>query len=127
LVELLVERCAGIDIGKDEVVACVRTPAARGRGRQKQTRTFASFTGSLEAMAEWFTAEGVTEIAMEATGSYWKPVWYVLEDRSWELKLVNAHHVKILPGRKSDLCSTPSGWPSCSNTGCCAAVSCRRR
>ena len=54
-------------------------------------------------MAKWFTAEGVTEIAMEATGSYWKPVWYVLEERAFELKLVNAHHVKILPGRKSDV------------------------
>ena len=101
--DVLVERCAGIDIGKNEVVACVRTPAADGRGRRKQTRTFASFTGALEEMADWFTVEGVTEIAMEATGSYWKPVWYVLEDRPWELKLVNAQHVKILPGRKSDV------------------------
>ncbi len=72
--DVLIERCAGIDIGKDEVVACVRTPSASGRGRQKRTRTFTSFTSSLEAMADWFTAEGVTEIAMEATGSYWKPV-----------------------------------------------------
>jgi transposase len=102
-VEVLVECCAGIDIGKDEVVACVRTPRPGGRGRRKQTRTFSSFTGSLEAMADWFTAEGVTEIAMEATGSYWKPVWYVLEDRAFAVKLVNAHHVKILPGRKSDV------------------------
>jgi transposase len=103
LVDVLIECCAGIDIGKDEVVACVRTPAPGGRGRQKKTRTFSSFTASLEAMADWFTAEGVSEIAMEATGSYWKPVWYVLEDRGFELKLVNAHHVKILPGRKSDV------------------------
>jgi len=102
-VEVLVECCAGIDIGKDEVVACVRTPRPGGRGRRKQTRTFSSFTGSLEVMADWFTAEGVTEIAMEATGSYWKPVWYVLEDRAFAVKLVNAHHVKILPGRKSDV------------------------
>ena len=101
--DVLIERCAGIDIGKDEVVACVRTPASSGRRRRKQTRTFSSFTGSLESMADWFTAEGVTEIAMEATGSYWKPVWYLLEERSFELKLVNAHHVKILPGRKSDV------------------------
>jgi hypothetical protein len=50
-------------------------PAPSGRGRRKQTRTFSSFTGSLEAMADWFDSEGVTEIAMEATGSYWKPVW----------------------------------------------------
>ncbi|WP_271215033.1 IS110 family transposase, partial [Pseudonocardia halophobica] len=109
--DVLIERCAGIDIGKDEVVACVRTPAPGGRGRRKQTRTFATFTSSLEAMADWFAAEGVTAIAMEATGSYWKPVWYVLEDRAgqgqqgqgWELLLVNAHHVKILPGRKTDV------------------------
>ena len=90
LVDVLIERCAGIDIGKDEVVACVRTPAPSGRGRCKRTRTFAAFTGSLEAMADWLAAEGVTEIAMEATGSYWKPVWYVLEARPLVLKLVNA-------------------------------------
>lgn len=101
--DLLIERCAGVDIGKDEVVACVRTPSETGRSRRKKTRTFASFTGDLEAMADWFSAEGVTEVVMEATGSYWKPVWYVLEDRGFELKLVNAHHVKILPGRKSDV------------------------
>jgi transposase len=107
-VDVLVERCAGIDIGKDEVVACVRTPAAEGRGRRKQTRTFASFASSVEAMADWLAAEGVYAIAMEATGPYWKPICYVLEDRAgqgqeWELMLVNAHHVKILPGRKTDV------------------------
>ena len=101
--DVLIERCAGIDIGKNEVVACVRTPRASGRGRHKETRTFASFTGALEEMADWFTDQGVTEIAMEATGSYWKPVWYVLEELPWELKLVNAQHVKILAGRKSDV------------------------
>jgi transposase len=100
---VLLERCAGVDIGKDEVVACVRAPDPNGRGRCKETRTFRSFTGELEAMAGWFASEGVTEVVMEATGSYWKPVWYVLEERSFELKLVNAAHVKILPGRKSDV------------------------
>jgi transposase len=101
--DTLIERCAGIDIGKSEVVACVRTPAPGGKGRRKQTRTFASFLGALQEMADWFTAEGVTDIAMEATGSYWKPVWYVLEERAFELNLVNAQHVKILPGRTSDV------------------------
>lgn len=100
---MVLARCAGVDIGKDEVVACVRTPRPSGKGRSKETRTFPSFTGELEAMADWFAAEGVTEVVMEATGSYWKPVWYVLEERAFELKLVNAHHVKILPGRKSDV------------------------
>lgn len=101
--DVLLERCAGVDIGKEMVVACVRTPGVGGRGRRKETRTFRSFTGDLEAMAGWFTAEGVSEVVMEATGSYWKPVWYVLEERALELKLVNAQHVKILPGRKSDV------------------------
>lgn len=101
--DVVVDRCAGVDIGKDEIVACVRTPNPQGRGRRKQTRTFVSFTSGLEAMAEWFSAEGVSEVVMEATGSYWKPVWYLLEDRGFDLKLVNARHVKILPGRKSDV------------------------
>jgi hypothetical protein len=72
--DVVVERCVGIDIGKDEVVACVRTPGRSGKQRRRETRTFLSFTGELEAMADWFAAEGVTEVAMEATGVYWKPV-----------------------------------------------------
>jgi len=100
--DVLLERCAGVDIGKDEVVACVRTPGPGGKGRRKETRTFLSFTGELEAMADWFAAEGVTEVVMEATGSYWKPIWYVLEERAFELLLVNAQHVKI-PGPQ-ELC-----------------------
>lgn len=68
--DVLLERCAGIDIGKDEVVACVRTPGPGGRGRGKETRAFPSFTGEVEAMADWFTAEGVTEVVMEASGSH---------------------------------------------------------
>jgi transposase len=102
-VDLLVERCAGVDIGKAEVVASIRAPAVGAPGRRKETRTFSSFSADLEAMADWFAAEGVTEVAMEATGSYWKPVWFVLEERGFALKLVNARHVKILPGRKSDV------------------------
>ena len=61
MVDVLIERCAGIDIGKDEVVACVRTPAPSGRGRRKQTRTFSSFTGSLEAMG-WGLADRAAEL-----------------------------------------------------------------
>jgi len=101
--DVLLERCAGVDIGKAEVVACVRTPGRGGKGRRKRTRTFSSFTADLEAMADWFAAEGVTEVAMEATGSYWKPVWFVLDERGFDQKLVNAQHLKILPGRKSDV------------------------
>jgi transposase len=98
--DLLVERCAGLDVGKDEVVACVRTPGER---RRQEIRTFSTFTAQLEALAEWLASEGVTQVVMEATGQYWKPIWYVLEERGFELLLVNARHVKILPGRKTDV------------------------
>jgi hypothetical protein len=67
-------------------------------------RTFPTFTSGLEALAGWLAAEGVTRVVMEATGQYWKPVWYVLEEAGFELLLVNARHVKILPGRKTDVC-----------------------
>jgi transposase len=107
-VELIVERAAGLDVGKDEVVACIRVPdpagAGRGRGRRRQeVRTYPTFTSSLEALADWLQAEGITQVVMEATGQYWKPCWYVLEERGLELLLVNARHVKILPGRKTDV------------------------
>jgi transposase len=106
-VELIVERAAALDVGKDEVVACLRVPAGgvgQGRGRRRQeVRTYPTFTSSLEALADWLQAEGVTQVVMEATGQYWKPIWYVLEERGFQLLLVNARHVKILPGRKTDV------------------------
>jgi transposase len=102
-VELLVARCAGLDVAKDEVVACVRVPDGRG-GRAQEVRTFPTFTAGLEALAAWLAGEGVAQVVMEATGQYWKPVWYVLEEQGFELLLVDARHVKILPGRKTDVC-----------------------
>jgi transposase len=102
-VDLIVECCAGLDVGKDEVVGCVRTPGPGGKGRRSELRVFPTFTSGLEALADWMTASGVREVVMEATGQYWKPIWYLLEDRGFELKLVNARHVKIVPGRKTDL------------------------
>jgi transposase len=102
-VELLVERAAALDVGKDEVVGCVRVPGPGGRGRRQEVRTYPTFTASLEALADWLVSEDVTQVVMEATGQYWKPCWYVLEERGVELLLVNAHHVKILPGRKTDV------------------------
>ena len=102
MVDVIVDRCAGLDIGKAQVQACVRGPDG-GRGRRSEVRTFDTFTESLEALAAWLRAEGVTEVAMEATGPYWKPVWYVLEDAGFEQRLVNSRHVKILPGRKTDV------------------------
>ena len=74
--DLMVQRCAGLDVGKDEVVACVRTPDPGGQRRRRQEiRTYATFTSSLEALADWLAAEGVTQVVMEATGQYWKPCW----------------------------------------------------
>ncbi len=102
MVDVIHERCAGLDVGKDEVTACVRTPEGSG-GRRQEIRTYATFTSRLEDLAEWLASEGVTQVAMGATGQYWKPAWYVLEDRGFELMLVNARHVKILPGRKTDV------------------------
>jgi transposase len=102
-VELLHPRCAGLDVAKDEVVACVRVPDGQG-GRAQEVRTFQTFISGLEALADWLAGEGVTQVVMEATGQYWKPVWYVLEERGFALMLVNARHVKILPGRKTDVC-----------------------
>jgi transposase len=99
--EVLYARCAGLDVGKDEVVACVRV--AGGARPQVTTRTFRTYTASLATLAEWLEAERVTRVVMEATGQYWKPVWYALEARGFELLLVNARHVKILPGRKTDV------------------------
>jgi transposase len=91
-----------LDVAKDEVVACVRSPGTSGQRRQ-EIRTFATFSGELERLADWLAAQGVTQVVMEATGQDWKPVWYVLEERGFELLLVNARHVKIVPGRKTDV------------------------
>ena len=100
--EVVHERCCGLDVGKDEVVACVRVPNG-ARGRRQEVRTYKTFTSQLEALASWLRDERVTAVVMEATGQYWKPIWYVLEEQGFELMLVNARHVKILPGRKTDV------------------------
>ena len=100
--EVVYEHCAGLDIGKDEVVACVRVPDGAG-GRRQEVRTFKTFSAELEALADWLTEQGVAQVVMEATGQYWKPCWYVLEDRGFELLLVNARHDQD-PARPQDRC-----------------------
>jgi len=101
--DVIVECCAGLDVGKDEVVGCVRTPGPGGKSRRSELRVFPTFTSGLEALADWMAENKVAEVVMEATGQYWKPIWYLLEDRGFDLKLVNARHVKMVPGRKTDL------------------------
>jgi len=98
--EVLHPRCAGLDVHKDSVVACVRI-AADGTVKH-EVRTFGTMTTPLEELAAWLRAEGCTHAAMEATGVYWKPVWHALEDEL-DLVLANAAHIKNVPGRKTDV------------------------
>ena len=99
--EVLYPRCAGLDVHKESVVACVRIA---GDGRvDRETRRFATTTAGLIELAAWLAEHGVTHVAMEATGVYWKPVWHILEDGPFELLLANAAHVKNVPGRKTDV------------------------
>jgi transposase len=95
-----VERVAALDIGKAELVCCVRLPSPSGSGRRVQeVRTFTTMTRSLQTMGDWLAGLGVTRIVMEATSDYWKPPFYLLEATGFEVWLVNAHDVKHLPGR----------------------------
>lgn len=100
--EIVVPRSAALDVHKRSVTACVRTPGDDGE-RREQVQTFATVLRELEGLRDWLVAEQVTQVAMEATGSFWKPVWYVLEDAGFDLLLVNARHVKQVPGRKTDV------------------------
>jgi transposase len=100
------ERCAGLDVHQATVMATVRVPDDHG-GRLVVTETFGTTTGALLTLRDWLQAYGVTHVAMESTGVYWKPVYYVLED-AFTLLLVNVQHLKQVPGRKSDV--RDSAW-----------------
>jgi len=99
--EILHPHCAGLDVHKESVVACVRHVA--DSRVTSQIKTFKTTTQELMALSEWLSTEGITHIAMEATGVYWKPVWHILSDGEFELVLANAAHVKNVPGRKTDV------------------------
>ncbi len=105
--EVLHDRVAGLDVHKKTVVACVRTPSD-GRARRSETREFETFIADLERLRDWLASEGVTHVAMEATGVFWKPVWFVLEEAPFELLLVNARNMRMVPGRKTDVAD--AGW-----------------
>jgi len=109
--EVIVDRCAGLDIDKKSVMACVRVPDGSG-GRAEHVRRFSGFLDGLLELRAWLLEHGVTQVAMEATSSYWLPIWRVLEepldgdaadDPPFELLLCNARHVKHVPGRKTDV------------------------
>ena len=99
--EVMFDRVAGLDVGKDSVTVCVRTPGPRS-GRRSETRTFKTMFGSLRVMRDWLIEAGVTIAAMESTSTYWKPPFYCLEEQM-TVWLLNAAHMKAVPGRKSDV------------------------
>jgi transposase len=101
MVEVIVERPAALDVHKAQVTACVRVPGP-GRERVQEVVQFQTTVRGLLTLRDWLKAHRVTQVAMEATGVFWKPVWAVLED-DFELLLVNARHVKQVPGRKTDV------------------------
>jgi transposase len=98
--EVVYERCAGLDVHKKSIVVCRIIPAEEGW--QKETRRFGTMTQDLLALSDWLRAGRVTQVAMESTGVYWKPVYNILENE-FGVMIVNAYHIKFVPGRKSDV------------------------
>ena len=99
--DVLYDRCCGLDLHKRSVTACRLLPGPGGTV-SKEIRTFGTMTADLVALGDWLAEGGVTHVAMESTGVYWKPVWNLFEER-FTLLLVNAAHVKVVPGRKRDV------------------------
>jgi transposase len=99
--EIVHKTCAGLDVHKKTVVAAIIVPGEQG-GLRKEVRTFGSMTSDLLALSDWLMACEVSHVAMESTGEYWKPVFNILEN-NFEVLLVNAQHIKMVPGRKTDI------------------------
>ena len=99
--EIITRCCCGLDVHKKTVVACLRKVDSAGRVH-KEVRTFGTMTADLLVLAEWLSAEECSQVAMESTGVYWRPVFNLLHDRC-EVLVVNAQHIKAVPGRKTDV------------------------
>jgi len=126
ILERIVKRCAGLDVHKASVTACVRIATGESEEPYQETRKFATTTGGLLNLRDWLASFEVTLVGMEATGVYWKPIYYVLEE-DFELWLLNARHLKgTSPARRPTL-KTPSGSANSSSTGLCAPASCHPR
>lgn len=97
---IIYARCCGLDVHKKSISACLLTPHEEG-GTQQQVRRFGTVTRDLLDLCDWLASNQVTHVAMESTGVYWKPVWNILE-ANFTILLVNAQHVKAVPGRKTD-------------------------
>ena len=100
--EIIHERCCGLDVHKRVVAACVLIPGPDNQPH-KELRTFGTMSEDVERLADWLSERGVSQVVLESTGSYWKPVWNILEERGFGLVLANAQHVKQVPGRKTDV------------------------
>jgi transposase len=101
VMDVMHERCAGLDVHKEMIVACIRLLV--GGKVSRECRTFETTTTGLLSLLTWLTESGCTHVAMEATGVYWKPVWNILSDGPFELMVANAAHIKNVPGRKTDM------------------------
>ena len=97
IMDIIVDRGCGLDVHKETVVACIM-----GSGIKKEIRTYSTMTNELLRLKGWLSDQGITHVAMESTGVYWKPIFNILEDR-FEVILVNARHIKNVPGRKTDV------------------------
>jgi transposase len=95
--EVIYERCCGMDVHKDEIVACLIS------GRRKEVKSFSTITESLLGLVDWLKSEGCQHVAMESTGPYWKPIYNLLETEEMPTMVVNAQHIKAVPGRKTDV------------------------
>ena len=99
--EITYTHAAGLDIHKKTIVACCFTPGPKGKP-EKEIRTFGPMTQDVLALAAWLTSKGITHVAMESTGEFWKAVYQILE-ASFTVLVVNAQHIKTVPGRKTDV------------------------
>ena len=109
---LFCERVAGLDIAKAMVEVAIRVPSDTTAGRrQQETRTFGTTRAELDSLGDWLACWGVSRVGMEATGDYWKPVFFLLESRGFDCQLYNASQVKALPAGPKPTGPTQSGWP----------------
>lgn len=109
--EVIYKRCAGLDVHKRTVVACVRV--VEDTEVRREVRTFGTTTKELLDLFDWLSENDCTHVAMESTGVYWKPVWHILES-GFELVLANAKHVRNLPAPdRRPMSATQSGWQNC--------------
>ncbi|GAC1644606.1 MAG: hypothetical protein NVS4B2_34250 [Chloroflexota bacterium] len=95
--KVVYSHCCGLDVHKKTVVACLLTPET------KEVRTFGTTTRAIREMADWLIQAGCSHVAMESTGVFWRPLYNLLEETSLEIWVVNARHIKAVPGRKTDV------------------------